>query len=130
MAFISYRDPHIRETLKVYREAVDSITEQKISSDDLEKAIIGTIGALDRPMDPSNRGYTAMIREFSGLTDERRKHFRGQILDMQPEQLREDVRRYFPQAFNSGVIAVYSSDENLRKANETLEPKLETEALI
>ncbi|MBN1662757.1 MAG: insulinase family protein [Deltaproteobacteria bacterium] len=130
LAFISYRDPHIRETLKVYREAVESITQQPVSLEDLEKAIIGTIGALDRPMDPSSRGYAAMIREFSGLTDETRKQFRGRILDMAPEKLREDVCRYFPQVLNAGVIAVYSSDENLCKANETLEPKLPAEALV
>lgn len=130
MAFVSYRDPHIIETLKVYREAVDSIVGQSMAAGDLEKAVIGTIGALDRPMDPSNRGYAAMIREFSGLTDDRRRQFRGQILDMAPEKLREDVSRYFPKVLDRGVMAVYSSEENLRKANETLEPKLQMESLI
>lgn len=130
LSFISYRDPHIVETLNVYKEAAKSITERQVSTEELEKAVIGTIGALDRPMDPSNRGYVAMIREFSGLTDERRERFRGNILDMQPEQLLEDCRSYFTPVWDSASIAVYSSEDNLRRANETLETKLRTEPLV
>jgi len=129
-SFISYRDPHIVETLKVYRDAVDTATAQAVFPDELEKAVIGTIGALDRPMDPSGRGYTAMIREFSRLSDEKRLRFRGAILDMAPDRLLEDCRRYFATIRDSAAVAVYSSDENLHKANELLTPQLDTEALV
>jgi Zn-dependent M16 (insulinase) family peptidase len=129
-SFISYRDPHIIETLKVYHDALDVVMEQPVPMEELEKAVIGTIGALDRPTDPAGKAYTAMIREFSRLTDDRRLSFRGAILDMEPERLLEDCRRYFAPVRNNTAIAVYSSDENLRNANETLTPKLDAEALV
>ena len=129
-AFLSYRDPHIAKTLDVYHEALDLVTGNRISPDELEKAIIGTIGALDRPMDPSSRGYVAMMRDFMGFSDEDRLNFRSEILDMTPESLHKAARDYFKEAEKSAVVAVYAPDEGLRKANETLNVKLQMEPLV
>jgi Zn-dependent M16 (insulinase) family peptidase len=128
-ALLSYRDPNIVNTLQVYREAMDYISRNKTSREELEKTIIGTIGSLDKPMDPASRGYIAMIRDFTGLTDEDRLKFRNSILEMTPELLLEAASRYFPSAADSAVVSVYSSYENLQKANEVLEQKLTVEAL-
>jgi presequence protease len=129
-ALLSYRDPNITNTLDVYSKAEEFISQNKLSMEGLEKTVIGAIGSLDKPMDPSSRGYIAMIRDFTGLTDEDRLKFRHMILDMTPELLLEAAARYFSRAANSAVIAVYSSYENLQKANETLAPKLEIEQLV
>ncbi|MGO9136850.1 MAG: insulinase family protein [Syntrophales bacterium] len=129
-ALLSYRDPNIISTLNIYRQAEEFISQNKISSEELEKTIIGTIGSLDKPMDPSSKGYTAMIRDFTGLTDGDRLTFRHAILDMTPELLLDAASRYFTEAADTAVIAVYSSFENLQKANEILEPKLEIEPLV
>lgn len=128
-ALLSYRDPNIVSTLHVYREAIDFISRNRTSREELEKTIIGTIGSLDKPMDPSSRGYIAMIRNFTGLSDEDRLKFRNYLLDMTPELLLEAASRYFSAAIDSAVISVYSSYENLQKANEVLEKKLTIEAL-
>jgi presequence protease len=128
-ALLSYRDPNIINTLNIYSKAEVFISQNKITGEELEKTVIGTIGSLDKPMDPSSRGYIAMIRDFTGLTDEDRLEFRHIILDLTPELLLEAAARYFAGAANTAVIAVYSSYENLERANETLEPKLEIEPL-
>jgi Zn-dependent M16 (insulinase) family peptidase len=129
-AFLSYRDPHISKTLDVYREVFGFVTGNWISRDELDKSIIGTIGALDRPMDPSSRGYVAMIRDFTGLSDDDRLNLRNKILDMTPDILHKAAQGYFTEAGKSAVVAVYASDENLRKANETLDVKLQVESLV
>jgi Zn-dependent M16 (insulinase) family peptidase len=108
---------------------MDFISRNKTSGEELEKTIIGTIGSLDKPMDPSSRGYIAMIRDFTGLTDDYRLKFRNSILDMTPEVLLEAALRYFTSAADSAVVSVYASQENLQKANESLEPKLNVETL-
>ncbi len=127
---LSYRDPNIINTLNVYQQAEDLAWRDKISEEELEKTIIGTIGSLDKPMDPSSLGYIAMIRDFTGLTDEGRQKFRNMILDMTPKQLQEAASRYFEKSAGTAVIAVYSSEENLQKANEQLESRLEIEPLV
>jgi hypothetical protein len=129
-ALLSYRDPNIINTLNVYCKAEEFISQNKISTEEVEKTVIGAIGSLDKPMDPSSRGYIAMIRDFTGLRDEDRLNFRHMVLDMTPELLLEAAARYFARAANTAVIAVYSSHENLQRANESMEPKLEIEPLV
>jgi len=87
-SFLSYRDPRIVETLEIYQEAMAFMTDGKMAPEEMEKAIVGTIGALDRPMDPSGRGTVAMIRELAGITDDARRRFREAILDASTDSLR------------------------------------------
>ena len=87
-SFLSYRDPHIVETLQIFKDAQDFYSQNEMSADDMEKAIISTIGALDKPLDPSGRGYVAMMRNFAGATDEMRQSFRDQIFAATPRNVR------------------------------------------
>ncbi|MDI6726054.1 MAG: hypothetical protein QMD32_03740, partial [Smithellaceae bacterium] len=119
-AFLSYRDPHILETMEVYRRAGDYICRQALSPEDLDKAIIGAIAGIDRPMDPAGRGYAALIRRFSGLKDPDRDLFRRQILGATPQDLQEAAASYFPGALTAGTIAVYGNEEQLKGASEKL----------
>ncbi len=128
-AFLSYRDPHLTETLDIYKEAMDFVSRHPIPDTEVEKAIIGTIGGLDRPMDPAGRGYTAMVREFSGLTDALRRRFREGVLDVDARMLQETAGDYFSKASPDAVVAVFAPDERLRAANGTLKEKLELEKL-
>ena len=128
-SFLSYRDPRLTETLAVYQAAVEAAIGNPIAPEELEKAVIGSIGALDRPSDPAGRGYTAMVREFSGLTDSDRLRFRGEVLKVTPEQIQEAARDYFPKASEAAVIAVCAAEDRLQKAKEIMRVKLTLEKL-
>jgi hypothetical protein len=128
-SFLSYRDPHLVETLKVYDEAIDLVTKKEIPKEDFEKAVIGTIALLDKPMDPAMKGFTAMIRNFAGLTEEVLRRFRERVLDASPESLREAAANYLSQAENRSAVAVYASAENLETANKILDKPLRIEPL-
>ncbi|MDZ4165436.1 MAG: insulinase family protein [Smithellaceae bacterium] len=119
-AFLSYRDPHILETLEVYRQAGEYIAQYTLNPEELDKAIIGTIASLDKPMDPAGRGFAALIRRFSGLTDQDRDDFRQQILGATPKDLQEAAASYFPTAMPMGNVAVYGNEENLKAAGPGL----------
>jgi len=132
-AFLSYRDPHIVQTLEAYAGAVQSLTEAPIPSEELTKAIIGAIGAMDKPMDPCGRGRAALFRTFTGLTDERRRQLRNAILTMTPEALREAADRFFRRAEEAGSgadVAVLAPQDRLEGANRTLETPLMLETLV
>jgi presequence protease len=129
-AFLSYRDPHITETLDVYHNAFASVTRGMVSRNDLEKTIIGTIGGLDRPMDPQSRGSVAMIRNFIGQSDDDRLRFRNDILDTTPERFHEAIQSYFAVAEKLAVSAVYAQEDLLKKANDILKEKLLLETLM
>ncbi len=129
-SFISYRDPHITETLQVYKDAQDIFSRKEMAAGDLEKAIISTIGMLDKPMDPSGRGYIAMVRLFGGATDEMRQKFRDDILSATPKKMKETLKTYFGEAAKSKAVAVYSAREMLNEANKRLAEKLVLENLF
>ena len=118
------------ETLDIYRHAVDFVCNNPVSQEELEKAVIGTIGALGKPLDPAGRGYTALIREFSGMTDPIRRRFREAVLASTPERLQDAALRYFPAAAETAVTAVCAPEERLIAANLHLEEKLVLEKLI
>lgn len=129
-SFLSYRDPHLVETLRVYDEVIESRARHRVDGEDLERAIIGSIGAMDRPMDPAGKGFVSMIRHFAGISDEGRLQFREGVFAVTADSLLEAARRYLLPALETASIAVYGSDERLRKANEALHPALSIEPLL
>ena len=129
-SFLSYRDPNLVKTLKVYDKAVELASQKRMEAEELQKAIIGTIGSLDEPMDPSSKGYTALIRDFAGFSDKDRQKFRNQVLETSSESLIEAANRYLVPAGESSAVAVYADAERLRKANETMDPRLNIEGLL
>jgi hypothetical protein len=129
-SFLSYRDPHIVETLQIFKDAQTFFSRNEMAAADLEKAIISTIGMLDKPLDPSGRGYVAMIRIFSGATDEMRQKFRDDVLSATPKKIKETLKTYFGEAAKSKAVAVYSAQEKLNEANKRLDEKLVLENLF
>jgi presequence protease len=129
-SFLSYRDPHLVETLKVYDEAARFVLDNPVDKKELEKGIMGTIGALDRPMDPAGKGYISMIRSFIGIADADRQEFRNRILSMTSEALTRTAMDFFIPSWSTSAVCVYASPERLAEANEILDPKLMIEALV
>ncbi|MCX5847902.1 MAG: insulinase family protein [Deltaproteobacteria bacterium] len=129
-SFLSYRDPHIAETLQVFKDAQDFYSRNEISAEEMEKAIISTIGMIDKPSDPAGRGYTAMMRDFAGIKDDMRQKFRDDILSATPRKLKDALAYYFSRAAKSAAMAVYSSPEKLNEANKNMEVKLDIEHIF
>ena len=49
--FVTYRDPNLSESYKVYDEAADYVVDFDADDRDMKKYIIGTIGSMDMPME-------------------------------------------------------------------------------
>jgi presequence protease len=129
-AFLSYRDPRLVETLQVYRDAILDMAEHGISGEELDKAVLGSIAALDKPMDPAGKGHAALLRAFAGVTDELRRAFRNDILGMTSAVLEKSAVPFFLQAAESAAVAVYADGEKLAEANKTLRPELTVASLV
>ena len=129
-SFLSYRDPHIVETLQVFKDAQAFYSQNEIPTGEMEKAIISTIGMLDKPSDPAGRGHIALMRSFSGINDDMRQKFRNDILSATPRKLKDTLVDYFSEAAKSAAVAVYSAPEKLKEANNRLEEKLVMEHLF
>lgn len=129
-SFISYRDPHITETLQVYKAAQDFFSRKEMAAADLEKAIISAIGMLDKPLDPAGLGYTSLMRNIAGIKDDMRQKFRDDVLSATPKKMKETLKTYFGKQAESQAVAVYSAQEKLNEANRRLDEKLVLENLF
>ena len=73
LSFSSYRDPNLRATLAAFDESGPAFEadygapgSQAARSDDLRKAAIATIGSIDAPLSPAERGDLSAARFLSG----------------------------------------------------------------
>ncbi|MEX2606941.1 MAG: insulinase family protein [Kiritimatiellia bacterium] len=88
LTFTSYRDPHIQQTLDIYRGAGQWLQDLDLSAGDLEQAVIGTLGKLSPPERPSSQVSKNFFRHLLGLTFAQRQRFWQDIRDTTPDHLR------------------------------------------
>lgn len=86
--FVSYRDPNLKKTLEVYDRIVSYLENFTIEEKDMTKFIIGAIGTMDRPMNPSEWGVTSLQAYLGGITDEMRRRDREEILSCSQAEIR------------------------------------------
>jgi len=113
-SFLSYRDPNLSQTLDVYDNTA-SILFKEINQEELEKAIIGTIGDMDGPKSADQKGWISLQRWFKRETAERRQTLRDQVLNTGMEDFAAFGKRL--QTMKSSV-AVVSSKSAFEAANK------------
>ncbi len=126
-AFLSYRDPNLQATLEKYDQAADFLRQLDVPRAEIEKAIIGAIGSLDAYQLPDAKGWTALVRYLTGLSDSERQRRRDQVLGT--------TLKHFHQfgevlaAAREGLVVVLGADEKIRAAVEEGLP-LEVEKVL
>ena len=88
MVFVSYRDPNLADTLKVFEETGDYLRSFDADDRDMTKYIIGTISGMDTPLTPSQRGLRGLNCYISGITFEDLQRTRDEVLDATVEDIR------------------------------------------
>jgi len=131
--FLSYRDPNLADTLSLYDAAASVLAEEadKMESEDVLQAIIGTVGDLDSPMGPDAKGFTSMCRYLTNETDEARQQWRDEVLGTSADDFKSFAQK-LEAIKEDGSVVVFGSQTALEKANETLpeNKKLKIEAAI
>jgi presequence protease len=120
LSMLSYRDPNLEKTLAVYDGSLQSFLSEELSDDDLRKAIVGSVGRLDRVLDPRDKGYESMRRHLTGLSDPIRQKLREGILSTTTENLRRCVTEIATPAMATAKQAAYAPKERLDAANAEL----------
>ncbi|WP_322489704.1 insulinase family protein [Chloroflexus sp.] len=112
----SYRDPNLLRTLDVYDEMATFLRETALDPATVERAIIGTIGDMDAYQLPDAKGYTALIRYLTSVSDEYRQQIRDEVLATTPA----DFVAFAEAAAtlrDHGQVAVLGSAEAIEAAN-------------
>jgi Zn-dependent M16 (insulinase) family peptidase len=129
-SLLSYRDPHLARTLKVYDDAVAWAVTGEFGPEELKEALLGVFSDLDRPLSPSGKGEREFASLVQGLTSEMRQRFREGVLAAGRDRLVSLAETYLQSGRDRSAVAVVAGEEALRRANRELgEEALEIERL-
>ncbi|MGE5627687.1 MAG: insulinase family protein [Solirubrobacterales bacterium] len=113
MFYTSYRDPNLKETIKVYDEAGSYFKNFNTNSRQMTKYIIGTISDLDFPLSPAMKGERAVDYYFRNVSYEDIQRERLEVLETKVE----DIRKYgdmIEDIMKQNYICVFGSEEKIK----------------
>ncbi len=116
-AMVSYRDPQLARTLKVYDQAVDWLKAGHFSEENLKEAILLTLGNMDTPLSPvgkATREYSLLLRG-RGLAE--RQAFREGVISTTKDEVRQAAEKWLS---GSARVAAVTSKEALARDEKEL----------
>ena len=105
---VSYRDPNLKNTYEIFKGAAEYIKNIKITQEEVNRYIIGTMSSIDLPKTPSAKGAHSFLRWMSGTTQEEAQKDRDEILGATPEVIRS-LSDVLAAAVESGCICTIGS---------------------
>ncbi|EMS78102.1 insulinase family protein [Desulfotignum phosphitoxidans] len=126
----SYRDPHITRTLDVYQKACEYIMKGDYTQTDVKEAILQVCSDIDKPETPGPAAMKAFYRDIARLTDEIRRQFKDQLLQLDKNRVQAIAQKYFDLDGRQAGVSVISSKTALEQANLTLEKSGQTPLVL
>jgi Zn-dependent M16 (insulinase) family peptidase len=84
LAFTSYRDPNVEETLAAYDGMASALRDFPPDREQLARAIVGTIGDMDTYLLPDAKGARSLSHWLTDDTDDVRQRLREEIFATTP----------------------------------------------
>ncbi len=116
--FASYRDPHLKRTLKKYKEAVDYLKNFKADEREMTRFIIGTLAKYERPLRADQQGDKALSYYYEGVKKEDVVKERNDILSTKPEDIRA-MAEMVKKIIDKNYYCVFGNEKKL-KQNKSL----------
>lgn len=120
MYFCSYRDPNLKETLRVYDDAAGFFRRFKATRREIEKYIIGTISKLDHPLTPSMKGEIAAERFIRHISHSDVQKAREEVLGTQLKHIR-DYADMISEAMGKNLYCVLGNEAKIKENRELFE---------
>ncbi len=114
MYVVSYRDPHLKNTLDVYDAMADFIGSFEADEETMDKLIIGTISGLDTPLNARAEGEAALSAYFSGLDESKLRKERDEVLGASASDIRA-LKTHIKLGFEKKHMCVLGSDSAIKK---------------
>jgi Zn-dependent M16 (insulinase) family peptidase len=112
--FYSYRDPRLTETLDDFDTSLRWLKETQHSAQAIEEAILGVVGAIDKPGSPAGEAKSTYHAELFGRTREKRELFRNRIMKVTLGDLLRVADHYLvPDKASIGIVSHTGEQEKL-----------------
>ena len=92
--FYSYRDPRLSETLDDFDKSITWMLENNHEDRQLEEAILGVIGSMDKPGSPAGEARSAFHNDLHDRTRKKLQQFRQRVLEVSLEDLKRVTETY------------------------------------
>ncbi|MBL8592949.1 MAG: peptidase M16, partial [Devosia sp.] len=115
-AFTSYRDPNLVDTIDVYDKA-SAFLKDGVGEQDLVRSVIGVIGSVDTYRLPDAKGFTSLVWELSGDSDDARQKRRDEILGASNRDFKA-LAEALDQVARQGQVVVLGSETAIKAAND------------
>jgi hypothetical protein len=113
LSFVSYRDPNLDNTLKIFDDTAEYFRTTKFSKAEVEKSIIGAMGDWDSYMLPDDKGFAALSRQMTGDDPAVRKQVREELLSTTADDFHA-LGEAMAKAMQNARICVMGSEQKLK----------------
>ncbi|MBN2737969.1 MAG: insulinase family protein [Spirochaetales bacterium] len=113
--FSSYRDPNILSSVKAFEDSLIWAAKGGFTQQELDQAIISTVGKITRPISPQTKGLLSMKRHLLGISDELRQLKQDAIISATSEDLMKAAGKLL-ELFRERAVSVLASKESLDQA--------------
>ncbi|MDU5417792.1 insulinase family protein [Peptoniphilus harei] len=117
MATYSYRDPNLKNTVKVYDSIGSFVENVKMSEDDLKNFIIGSMNSFDPLLSPEQVGDINLSRFITGLKVEDLEKSKKEALETNLERL-NSYGKIFDEAMKKNYLAAFGSENIIRDGED------------
>ena len=121
--FVSYRDPHLRRTLDVFKGIPEYVRSFKADEREMTKYIIGTISGKDVPRTPKMQGAISRSAWFCGITEEMAQKERDEILKASETDIQE-LAPLIEAILDNDAVCVVGSEPAIEKEKELFDTVL------
>jgi Zn-dependent M16 (insulinase) family peptidase len=112
--FHSYRDPRLTETFADFEASIQWLSDTPQEAYQLEEAILGLMGAMDKPSSPAGEAVSSCHSLLHGRTPEQRRGLRKALLAVTLKDLQRVAQTYLkPELRRRSVVAPYAKEAEL-----------------
>ncbi len=113
--FFSYRDPRLAETLDDFDKSIEWLLKEEHTELQVEEAILGIIGSMDKPGSPAGEAKQAYHNELYGRTPEQRQLYRERVLKVTVKDLKRVGEKYLKPEIASVAVVTSTANEAVVK---------------
>lgn len=122
--FYSYRDPRMAETLQDFDASVDWLLNETHEESQVEEAILGVVGSMDKPGSPAGEAKKAFHSNLYGRTHAIRQEFRRKVSEVSLTDLQRVGETYLQADKASTAVVTGTQGRDAGLALDLHEEKL------